>query len=142
MGLTRVFMFLAVWGLLLLANGARAEIVIGAGAGGDEMGAIGGVDESEFEGDINEEDAGGDCDVSPGTGSIYDSVESPPMTGGGVIDLLGIHDRRPVACFARNARGEVFNALGARPAAVQERAMRKCEAASRRCRPLGCHRLM
>lgn len=134
MNFIKGFMLLAVWAALTTTSMSHADLVIG---GGDDMGSIG---EGDFGGDIDE----GDVDVEeiPGTGSIYDSVESPPMTGGGNIDLLGIHDRRPIACFARNGRGDVFDALGARPMLVQERAMRKCEAVSRRCRPLGCHRLM
>lgn len=136
-GLGRVFMFLAVWAALTTTSNARAEIIIG---GEDDIGVIGGDDgDSGFEGDLGEDgdDLGGDCNEGPD-----DKFESPPMTGGGVIDLLGVHDRRPIACFARNGRGDVFEALGVNRHHVQERALRKCEAASRRCRPLGCHRLM
>lgn len=136
MGLTKIFMFLAVWGLLATTSNARAEIIIG---GEDDIGDIGdlGGDDSGFEEGFGEDEGGPDCNEGPD-----DKFESPPMTGGGTINLLGIHDRRPIACFARNARGDVFEALGADRRLVQDRAMRKCDRVSRICRPLGCHRLM
>lgn len=43
-----------------------------------------------------------------------------------------------VVCYAQNTRGEVFRAFGWNRFIVQERAMDKCEAVSRSCRPLGC----
>ena len=48
--------------------------------------------------------------------------------------------RRPrrVVCFAKNRRGERFRAQGIRPHRVRQRALRKCERWSRRCRSLGC----
>lgn len=49
--------------------------------------------------------------------------------------------RRPhadVICYARNARGQIFRAIGQRPRQVQDRALIKCERNSYRCRPMGC----
>lgn len=46
--------------------------------------------------------------------------------------------RDQVTCYARNARGEYFRASGNRPRQVQARAIDKCYAYSRICRPVGC----
>ena len=46
--------------------------------------------------------------------------------------------RRQVTCYAVNRRGEYFRASGNRPRQVQARAIDKCYAYSRDCRPAGC----
>lgn len=48
------------------------------------------------------------------------------------------HKYRHVVCYAQNRRGQIFRATGNRGRWVQERAMDKCYATSRFCRPLGC----
>lgn len=48
--------------------------------------------------------------------------------------------RRQITCYAQNGRGEVFRASGNRPQQVQARAIDKCYAYSRNCRPVGCDR--
>lgn len=48
---------------------------------------------------------------------------------------------RQVICEARNLRGHLFTAVGARPYRVQQRALAKCDRVSRRCHSLGCRRV-
>ncbi|MBI3542272.1 MAG: hypothetical protein HY075_03220 [Deltaproteobacteria bacterium] len=45
-----------------------------------------------------------------------------------------------VACFARNRRGQQFEAIGRNPRFVQEEAIRQCYRFSRVCRAEGCRR--
>lgn len=44
-------------------------------------------------------------------------------------------------CFARNGRGQVFEARGQRPRLVQQRALNHCYQVSRNCASLGCRRV-
>ena len=65
--------------------------------------------------------------------------------GGGSI-VIGPHrphrhdypSYRRVICYAQNRRGDTFRARGESRRWTQERALEKCYAYSRHCRPLGC----
>lgn len=46
--------------------------------------------------------------------------------------------RTRYVCYARNARGQVFDAVGYSPSRVQRRAVNNCENYSRFCRAAGC----
>lgn len=48
---------------------------------------------------------------------------------------------REVVCYARDARGNLYRAIGPNPRRVQDRALDKCERNARFCRPQGCQRI-
>lgn len=48
---------------------------------------------------------------------------------------------RDFVCYARDARGNLYRAIGPNPRRVQDRAMLKCQSNARFCRPQGCQRI-
>lgn len=129
---------------MLATTAAKAEMVDLIG-GGDDAGVVGddpisvGGDQGGDVGDIGT--IGDDGCISPRPGAD-DQFEIPPLVGGNTIDLLGANHRRPVACFARNLRGQIFDAMGVGERRTQDEAMLSCLRASRQCIPLGCQRLL
>ena len=95
----------------------------------------------------NEFDIQGSTDVevqnARGRGGVSVGID----WGGGSIVIGPDRPHRPgypsfrrVICYAQNRRGETFRARGESRRWTQERALEKCYAYSRHCRPLGCER--
>ena len=57
------------------------------------------------------------------------------------LERLYPYHQGEFACFARNARGTVFEARGFFPRRVQWRALGQCESVSAYCRAEGCRRI-